>query len=110
GRASAVRREAAAPRDPAELRRRAREARPPPHRPLSRTVSTDMPFQSHDLVENVRHAGLAVEPMPVRDPAGEIVPGLHATRIALDNPTQLNSYTTEMVKGVILAMRAASND
>jgi 6-oxo-cyclohex-1-ene-carbonyl-CoA hydrolase len=30
--------------------------------------------------------------------------------ITLDNPAQLNSYTTAMVKGVILGMRAASND
>jgi 6-oxo-cyclohex-1-ene-carbonyl-CoA hydrolase len=29
--------------------------------------------------------------------------------ITLDNPAQYNSYTTEMVKGVILAFRAASN-
>jgi 6-oxo-cyclohex-1-ene-carbonyl-CoA hydrolase len=37
------------------------------------------------------------------------VPGLHTVRITLDNPSQLNSYTTDMVKGVILAFRAASN-
>ena len=34
--------------------------------------------------------------------------GLHAVRITLDNPKQLNSYTTEMVKGVILGLRHAS--
>jgi len=71
---------------------------------------TIMAFKNHDLVENVRCAGLRVEPMPVHDPAGKVVEGLHATRIALDNQSQLNSYTTEMVKGVILAMRAAAND
>jgi 6-oxo-cyclohex-1-ene-carbonyl-CoA hydrolase len=38
------------------------------------------------------------------------VPGLHWVRITLDNPRQYNSYTTEMVKGVILGMRRASND
>jgi 6-oxo-cyclohex-1-ene-carbonyl-CoA hydrolase len=46
----------------------------------------------------------------VRDPGGQVVDGLHATRITLDNPAQLNSYTTEMVKGVILGLRKASND
>jgi 6-oxocyclohex-1-ene-carbonyl-CoA hydrolase len=69
-----------------------------------------MQFKSHDLVAPVEHAGLRVEPMPVRDADGNVVDGLFATRVALDNPAQHNSYTTEMVKGVILAMRAASND
>jgi 6-oxo-cyclohex-1-ene-carbonyl-CoA hydrolase len=44
------------------------------------------------------------------EPGGQAVPGLHAVWITLDNPAQLNSYTTAMVKGVILGMRAASND
>jgi 6-oxo-cyclohex-1-ene-carbonyl-CoA hydrolase len=44
------------------------------------------------------------------DPEGRRVEGLHYARITLDNPAQLNSYTTEMVKAVILAMRRASND
>jgi 6-oxo-cyclohex-1-ene-carbonyl-CoA hydrolase len=47
---------------------------------------------------------------PVRDAAGRAVDGLHATRITLDNPSQLNSYTTDMVKGVIAGMRRAAND
>ena len=37
------------------------------------------------------------------------MPGLYNAWIWLDNPGQYNSYTTDMVKGVILAMRAASN-
>jgi hypothetical protein len=48
--------------------------------------------------------------LPLRSPDGTLVDGLHAVRITLDNPKQLNSYTTEMVKGVILGMRRASND
>ena len=67
-------------------------------------------FKNHDLIDSVARPGVRIENVPVFDPAGEEVPGLHATRIALDNPKQLNSYTTEMVKGVILGMRAASND
>ncbi len=43
-------------------------------------------------------------------PTGGAVPGLHAVWITLDNPRQHNSYTTEMVKGVIAGMRRASND
>ncbi|GAB4161186.1 MAG: hypothetical protein Fur0037_27880 [Planctomycetota bacterium] len=69
-----------------------------------------MQFKSHDLVAANDFPGIRVEPMPVKDPAGRVVDGLHATRVMLDNPAQFNSYTTEMVKGVILAMRAASND
>ncbi|MFY9341895.1 MAG: 6-oxocyclohex-1-ene-1-carbonyl-CoA hydratase [Planctomycetota bacterium] len=69
-----------------------------------------MAFKSHDLSDTVRVPGLRVEPLPVHDPEGKPVDGLHCTRITLDNQAQLNSYTTEMVKGVILAMRAASND
>jgi 6-oxo-cyclohex-1-ene-carbonyl-CoA hydrolase len=37
------------------------------------------------------------------------VPGLFNAWIWLDNAQQYNSYTTDMVKGVILAFRAASN-
>jgi 6-oxo-cyclohex-1-ene-carbonyl-CoA hydrolase len=38
------------------------------------------------------------------------VPGLHAVWITLDNPQELNSYTTDTIKEVILAFRRASND
>ena len=69
-----------------------------------------MEFKSHDLLQNPDFPGVRIERMPVRDPRGEAVESLHATRVVLDNPSQLNSYTTAMVKGVILAMRAASND
>jgi 6-oxo-cyclohex-1-ene-carbonyl-CoA hydrolase len=46
----------------------------------------------------------------LRDPEGREVPGLHTVHLTLDNREQLNAYTTEMVKGVILGMRRASND
>lgn len=69
-----------------------------------------MQFKDHDLIPASGAPGVLVEAMPVRDAAGQVVAGLHATRIVLDNQAQLNSYTTQMVKGVILAMRAASND
>jgi 6-oxocyclohex-1-ene-carbonyl-CoA hydrolase len=69
-----------------------------------------MMFKNHDLVTASDWPGLRTGPLPVRDPEGAVVDGLHALCIALDNPAQLNSYTTDMVKGVILSMRAASND
>jgi len=67
-------------------------------------------FKDHDLAPAATHAGVRYERLPLRSPAGEPVDGLHVVRIALDNPGQLNSYTTEMVKGVILGFRRASND
>jgi 6-oxo-cyclohex-1-ene-carbonyl-CoA hydrolase len=69
-----------------------------------------MEMKNHDLVDDFRRPGILYEEVPLRDPEGKIVEGLHTVWITLDNPKQLNSYTTEMVKGVILGMRKASND
>ena len=66
-------------------------------------------LRSHDLAEGPLPAGVRLERRPARRPDGTAVPGLYNAWIWLDNPTQYNSYTTEMVKGVILAFRAASN-
>lgn len=64
-----------------------------------------MRFKNHDLVEHEDVPGIRYEEKPLAQE-----PGLHTVWITLDNPKQLNSYTTEMVKGVILGMRRASND
>ena len=69
-----------------------------------------MELKDHDLIVERRHAGVRVEPRPLRSPEGDEVPGLHVVWITLDNPAQHNSYTTEMIKGVIAGMRRASND
>jgi len=69
-----------------------------------------MEFKQHELVETRDVVGVRYEELPVRAPGGAEVPGLHAVRITLDNQRQLNSYTTDMVRGVILGMRRASND
>jgi len=69
-----------------------------------------MSFKDHDLTVPQAAPGIQYEEAPLQDSAGARVPGLHVVRITLDNPGQLNSYTTEMVKGVILGMRRASND
>jgi 6-oxo-cyclohex-1-ene-carbonyl-CoA hydrolase len=45
---------------------------------------------------------------PIVDPKGNPVEGLYAAWIWLNNPNQYNSYTTEMVKGVISGMTNAS--
>ena len=65
-------------------------------------------LRSHDLAE-ISVPGVRLERRPAREPGGKPAAGLSNAWIWLDNPTQYNSYTTEMVKAVILAFRAASN-
>jgi 6-oxo-cyclohex-1-ene-carbonyl-CoA hydrolase len=47
------------------------------------------------------------EEKPVIDPSGKPVEGLYSAWITLNNPAQYNSYTTEMVKGVIAGFHRA---
>jgi 6-oxo-cyclohex-1-ene-carbonyl-CoA hydrolase len=65
-------------------------------------------LKNHDLVDDLARPGVRYELRPARRPDGREAPGLHNAWITLDNPGQYNSYTTDMVKGVILAFRAAS--
>ena len=67
-------------------------------------------LRSHDLGPPLASGQVRYEARPVRDDQGAPVEGLHAVWITLDNPRQHNSYTTEMVKDVILALRRASCD
>lgn len=69
-----------------------------------------MDWKNHDLPEGTSSGKVRYEKRPVLDRKGQPVEGLHAIWITLDNPSQLNSYTTDMVKEVILAFRRASND
>jgi 6-oxo-cyclohex-1-ene-carbonyl-CoA hydrolase len=52
--------------------------------------------------------GVLLERRPAHCPGGTMLEGLFHAWITLDNPEQYNSYTTEMIKGVILAFRRAS--
>ena len=65
---------------------------------------------NHELVENLQFRHIGYDCKPVKDRAGQPVDGLHQVWIALNNEKQLNSYTTEAVKEVILAFRRASAD
>ena len=47
---------------------------------------------------------------PLKDPEGNVVDGLYVAWVILNNPAQYNSYTTEMVKGVIAGMENSSTD
>ncbi|EJW11406.1 Enoyl-CoA hydratase [Rhodovulum sp. PH10] len=66
-------------------------------------------LKDHDLVPHAAVPGVLFEKRPARTPDGATVPGLYNAWITLNNPGQFNSYTTDMVKGVFLAFRAASN-
>jgi 6-oxo-cyclohex-1-ene-carbonyl-CoA hydrolase len=50
------------------------------------------------------------EKRPLKDPEGNVMDGLFVSWIRLNNPKQYNSYTTEMVKGVIAGFENASLD
>jgi 6-oxo-cyclohex-1-ene-carbonyl-CoA hydrolase len=65
-------------------------------------------LHSHDLAAPSA-PGIRYEKRPATTPGGKQVPGLYNAWIWLDNQKQYNSYTTDMVKAVILAFRAASN-
>lgn len=63
----------------------------------------------HNLTDAPMDTGVLFEMKPAHRPDGTEVAGLFNAWITLNNPAQFNSYTTEMVKSVILAFRAASN-
>ncbi len=67
-------------------------------------------MNDHNLIAGFAPKHLAVSRRVVFDPAGAPIEGLHNVWITLDNPKELNSYTTSMLKELILALREASND
>jgi 6-oxo-cyclohex-1-ene-carbonyl-CoA hydrolase len=66
--------------------------------------------KSHNLVDGLPHRDILISERPVIDRDGRPVEGLHVVWITLNNPRELNSYTTAMAKEIVLALRAASND
>jgi len=64
---------------------------------------------SHNLVKT-EYKEIIYENKPCLDNDGNPIDGLFNAWIMLNNPQQYNSYTTNAVKEVILAMREASND
>jgi 6-oxo-cyclohex-1-ene-carbonyl-CoA hydrolase len=71
-------------------------------------------IKDHDLWGNEFLGGdspaVQYELRPISGLTGEKAEGLNTAWIILDNPAQLNSYTTKMVKGVISAFHKASMD
>ena len=66
-------------------------------------------LKDHNLVPETVVPGILYEKRPAKTPDGIVADGLYNAWITLDNPEQYNAYTTEMVKGAMLAFRAASN-
>ncbi|MGE3145888.1 MAG: hypothetical protein AB7K35_09905, partial [Pseudorhodoplanes sp.] len=77
----------------------------------ARALDSKVEAKDHSLVADRVREGIServrYEKRPVKDLHGNPVAGLYNAWITLDNPTQFNSYTTDMVKSVILAFRAA---
>jgi 6-oxocyclohex-1-ene-carbonyl-CoA hydrolase len=74
----------------------------------------DDELKDHSLI-GTQHWGTEApctvyEKRPLTDPQGNVVDDLYVAWIRLNNPAQFNSYTTEMVKGVIAGFTAASSD
>ena len=63
----------------------------------------------HNLAAAPDCTDVIYELRPAKTPDGQVAEGLHNVWIILNNPRQYNSYTTDMVKAVILAFRRASN-
>ncbi|NOX40150.1 MAG: 6-oxocyclohex-1-ene-1-carbonyl-CoA hydratase [Alphaproteobacteria bacterium] len=76
-------------------------------------MSDNFQFLPHDLVPDAAREAVSgdviYEKRPAKNADGSIVEGLYNAWIILNNEAQFNSYTTAMVKAVILAFRAASN-
>ncbi len=66
-------------------------------------------LKDHNLAPETVVPGILYEKRPAKTPDGTLAEGLYNAWITLDNPEQYNAYTTEMVKGTVLAFRAASN-
>ncbi|KIL98591.1 Enoyl-CoA hydratase [Paramagnetospirillum magnetotacticum MS-1] len=66
-------------------------------------------LNDHNLVPTQIVPGVLYEKRPAKRIDGSVAEGLYNAWITLDNQKQYNSYTTDMVKGVIMAFRDASN-
>ena len=67
-------------------------------------------MKNHELVAETPITNVRYEERPCLDSGGAPIEGLHNVWIQLDNPEQLNSYTTAALKDLILGFRRASCD
>ncbi len=61
-----------------------------------------------DEIESLCNGMVQYEMRPAKRRDGSVAEGIYNAWIILNNPSQYNSYTTDMAKAVILAFRAAS--
>jgi len=67
-------------------------------------------LQHSDMHWGTEAPCVVYEKRPLKDPKGNVVKDLYTAWIRLNNPKQYNSYTTEMVKGVIAGFQNSSLD
>jgi 6-oxo-cyclohex-1-ene-carbonyl-CoA hydrolase len=67
-------------------------------------------LKDHTLLPGYRFQHVGYELRPALDPCGRAADGLFHAWIVLDNPKQLNSYTTDTAREVGIAFRQASMD
>ncbi len=67
-------------------------------------------LKNHDLLPGYEFRHIGYDKKPVLDREGNPIEGISQIWISLDNEKQLNSYTTDAVKEVILGFRRASVD
>jgi len=67
-------------------------------------------LNDHNIIPEAQTVveGILYDKRPAKRLDGSTVDGVYNVWITLDNPKQFNSYTTDMVKGAILAFRRAS--
>jgi 6-oxo-cyclohex-1-ene-carbonyl-CoA hydrolase len=80
-----------------------------PARRAQRAEDAEM-LKSHNLVPDWEFREIRYELRPALAPDGKPAVGLFHAWIVIDNPSQLNSYTTEIAKEIVLAFRQASMD
>ena len=77
---------------------------------MNKQTQTGQTLVDHKLANASGEEHVLYEKKPARTPAGEAIDGLYHAWITLNNPKQYNSYTTQMVKDVILSFNRASNE
>jgi 6-oxo-cyclohex-1-ene-carbonyl-CoA hydrolase len=73
-------------------------------------MEASVTLKDHRLIPAAGFSHIGYERRPVKDLEGHPVPDLFDVWIWLDNPAQLNSYTTDTLRELILAFREASTD
>jgi 6-oxo-cyclohex-1-ene-carbonyl-CoA hydrolase len=73
-------------------------------------MSNDSGLRNHELLPAIGFRHVRYTTRRILDRQGREVPDLHQVWIWLENEPQLNSYTTDAIKEVILAFRRASCD